>query len=67
MNKFKNSFVVFKPFQPLQKKLKILLRVLTPKADEPNDCVITYTKKLIAKNNNEIQYCAQNLFRIIHK
>ena len=40
MNKFKNSFVVFKHFQPLQKKLKLLLGVLTPKADELNDCVI---------------------------
>ena len=54
MKKFKNySFVVFKTFQPLQKKIKILLGVLTPKSDEPND-----TKKLITQNNNEIQYCA---------
>ena len=43
MKTFKNySFVVFKPFQPLQ---KILLGVLTPKADEPNVCVVIHTYK----------------------
>ena len=60
MNKFKNYFVVCKPFQPLQKKNKDSSEGLNTKSWWA-EWLCHYTKKLIAKNNNEIQYCAQNL------